>query len=36
MRLAKDILPDGTVVPKDGQLALTRSASMFVSYLALE
>lgn len=36
LRIAKEALPEGTTIPSDGQLALQRSASVFISYLCSE
>ncbi|ODQ68192.1 histone-fold-containing protein [Nadsonia fulvescens var. elongata DSM 6958] len=36
LKLAKDVLPDGSQIPKDGLMALLRSSTMFINYLAAE
>jgi histone H3/H4 len=35
-RLAKEALPEGSQIPKDGLLALLRSSTVFISYLSAE
>lgn len=35
-RLAKDSLPEGTQLPKDGLTALVRSSTVFINYVSAE